>query len=118
MKDILNGKEYNIIEPKEGDIVRVNLHRRMPLPTKRSYFIAIWPSKCNIYEYPNYIEVLCYSINLGELFSYCRIGIRKDTDKFVKPTIGDSFELAEKLRINGFIYDRKSKKVINKKHKL
>ena len=27
MKDLFEGKRYDIIEPKEGDIVRINIHR-------------------------------------------------------------------------------------------
>lgn len=112
MKDSFEGKEYEIITPSEGDIVRVNVHRIMTIHTDRKYFLVIWP--------PSYIirgkhaEVFCRCINLGGDFIHGYICLDMDTDIFVKPTIGNIFEMVDKLRIQGYVYDRKSKKVFKR----
>lgn len=116
MKDSFEGKEYEIITPSEGDIVRINVHRTMTIHTDRKYFLVIWPPSYHIHgTYDGtHAEVFCRCINLGGDYIHGHICLDKYTDIFVKPTISNIFEMVDKLRIQGYIYDRKSKKVFKR----
>lgn len=129
-KDVFKGKQYTIVYPEEGDIVRINLHRQENVfitsfwwkPEKlRDHFVLMWPSKDMIYKngytrttnQPSYI-LNCYGIDLGGRFGWSGLCYIPEYDIVVKPTMTDLFEFSDGLRIAGKIYDRDKKIIINK----
>ena len=113
-KDLFKGVEYDLIEPKEGDIVRVNIHR-CPAHCHRDYVLVIYPSEGDIEEDNRQFIFHCkrYVGYIGRI--QCgKVYIYKDGDPtFVKPTIQDMLEFSQKLREDGVIYDKRRKKIIN-----
>lgn len=115
MRDNFEGKEYETFIPSEGDIVRINVHRNIR-STKRRYFVLVWPDETHRYidTLPNIRELYCYCITLGGDFTHSFICFDSSIDTIVKPTIADTFEIVDNLRIKGFTYDRRNKKIIKR----
>lgn len=112
-KDLFKGVEYDLIEPKEGDIVRVNVHR-CPAYCNRDYILVIYPSEGDIEEDNRQFIFHCkrYVGYIGRM--QCgKVHVYKDEGPtFVKPTIQDMLEFSQKLREDGVIYDKRRKKII------
>ena len=113
-KDLMDGIEYDLIEPKEGDIVRVNLHK-CSARNCRNYVLVIYPSEGDIEEDNRQFIFHCkrYVGYVGRM-ACGKVYVRKDeAPTFVKPTIQDMLEFSQKLREDEVIYDKKRKKIIN-----
>ena len=113
-KDLFNGVEYDLIEPKEGDIVRVNLHK-CSARNCRNHIFVIYPSEDDIEEDNRHFTFNCKRyvgymgrMECGQIYVY-----KEDGPTFVKPTIQDMLEFSQRLREDGVIYDKKRKKIIN-----
>ena len=118
-KDLFHGKEYDIIEPKEGDIVRINIHSDdIRSWAKRDYFLTIWPPKSKVYDNGAFrgnrhmTIVGIRSINLGGLLTCGAIGFAGDTVKYVKPTMHDVFEFSYRLMEKRLVYSKKQKAIM------
>lgn len=118
-KDLFHGQEYDIIEPKEGDIVRINIHNNeLRLWAKRDYFLTIWPPKSKVYDNGTFRGIRhitiagIRSINLGGLLTCGSIGFAEDTAKYVKPTMHDLFEFSYRLMEEGLVYSKKQKAIM------
>lgn len=127
-KDEFNGREYTVAYPEEGDIVRINLHRRGDVfinsrwgrPEKlRDHFVLMWPSRDRVHmngytisdHQPSYI-VNCYNIDLGGRFGWGGICYVPERDIVVKPTMIDLFEFSYKLMEEGLVYSKKQKAIM------
>jgi hypothetical protein len=118
-KDLFHGQEYDIIEPKEGDIVRINIHSDdIRSWTRRDYFLTIWPPKSKMYyngafRGGRHMTIAgIRSINLGGLLTCGTIGFDENTVKYVKPTMHDLFEFSYRLMEKGLIYSKKQKTIM------
>lgn len=118
-KDLFHGQEYDIIEPKEGDIVRINIHNNeLRSWAKRDYFLTIWPPKSKVYDNGTFggirhITIVgIRSINLGGLLTCGSIGFAEDTAKYVKPTMHDLFEFSYRLMEERLVYSKKQKTIM------
>lgn len=120
-KDLMDGIEYDVMQPKEGDIVRVNMHNErlheiLHDNTSRRYVMLIYPSADKIQDKYCSIVFDCKRFvgYLGKI-ACGSITIHKDYNPvFVKPSIHDMFEFSQKLKEDGVIYDKKRKKIIKK----
>lgn len=114
-KDLMDGIEYDVMQPKEGDIVRVNLHNEILYDSiSRRYVILIYPSADKIHDkYSSMVFDCKRFVGYVGKVACGAITIHKD-DKpvFVKPSIHDMFEFSQKLRENGVMYNRKKKEII------
>lgn len=118
-KDLFHGQEYDIIEPKEGDIVRINIHMDdVRSLARRDYFLTIWPPKSKVYDCGTFRGIRhlsvagIRSINLGGHLTCGAIGFAEDTAKYVKPTMHDLFELSYKLMEERLVYSKKQKAIM------
>ena len=115
-KDLFNGVEYDLMQPKEGDIVRVNLHKvTLYDSTSRRHVMFIYPSADKIQDKYSTIVFDCKRfVGYVGRIACGPITIHKsDNPVFVKPSIHDMFEFSQKLREDGVIYDKKRKRIIN-----
>ena len=113
-KDLFKGVEYDLIEPKEGDIVRVNIHK-CPAYSHRDHILVIYPSEGDIEEDNRQFIFHCQRyvgyigrMDCGKVYVY-----KSEAPTFVKPTIQDMLDFSQKLREDGVIYDKKRKRIIN-----
>ena len=118
-KDLFHEQEYDIIEPKEGDIVRINIHMDdIRSWAKRDYFLTIWPPKSKVYDGGTirgirHVSVAgIRSINLGGHLTCGSIGFAEDISKYVKPTMHDLFEFSYRLMEEGLVYSKKQKAIM------
>jgi len=114
-KDLMDGIEYDVMQPKEGDIVRVNLHKEnLYGSTSRRYVMFIYPSADKIHDKYSSIVFDCKRFvgYMGKI-AHGAITIHKgDNPVFVKPSIHDMFEFSQKLKEDGVIYDKRRKNII------
>ena len=119
-KDLFKGKRYDIIEPKAGDIVRINMHKERegepPYEYTRDYLIIIYPSEENIHYLSNgaiSFDCIRYLGHIG-LMSFGCIQTSRYAKKIVcvKPSIEDMREFSNMLIKRGERYNRKKKKII------
>jgi len=108
-------------EPKEGDLVRVQLKGSIGYP--RDYMLVIWPKKELIPErfkhwyvsnsnFVGYVYMPCtFVINLNGRYSDNGFGL-SEGDKLVRPTVSDMIEISMVLREYNMRYNRKTKQLI------
>ncbi len=115
MKDLFEGKRYDIIEPKEGDIVRINIHRES-FDDSRNYILVIYPSEDNVRHITNgrvSLDCLRFLGYVGYVSSGCiTTSMYAKKVVYVKPTINDIREFSQKLLKRGERYNRKKKEII------
>ena len=114
-KDLMDGIEYDVMQPKEGDIVRVNLHNvNLYGNTSRMYVMFIYPSADKIQDKYCSIVFDCkrYVGYMGKIACGPITIHKNDNPVFVKPSIHDMFEFSQKLKEDGVIYNRKKKEII------
>lgn len=115
MKDLFEGKRYDIIEPKEGDIVRINIHRES-LGGIRNYILVIYPSEDNVRHINTNgrvsLDCLRFLGYAGYVSSGCIVtSMYAKKVVYVKPTINDIREFSQKLLERGERYNRKKKEI-------
>ena len=115
-KDLFKGKIYDIIKPKVGDIVRINMHKEIEEEYTRDYLIIIYPSEENIHYLSNGVisfDCIRYLGHIG-LMSFGCIQTSSYAKKIVcvKPSIEDMREFSNMLIKRGERYNRKKKKII------
>lgn len=115
-KDLFKGKRYDIIKPKAGDIVRINMHKEIEEKYTRDYLIIIYPSEENIHYLSNGVisfDCIRYLGHIGLMSSGC-IQTSSYAKKIVcvKPSIEDMREFSNMLIKRGERYNRKKKKII------
>jgi hypothetical protein len=118
MKDLFKGVRYDVIEPKAGDIVRINMHKERGVRSygSRDYLIIIYPSKENIHHLENgtiSFDCIRYLGYIGWMSAGC-ISTSRNAKKivYVKPSINDIREFSQKLLKRGERYNRKKKEII------
>ena len=117
-KDLFKGKIYDIIKPKAGDIVRINMHKEIEEESSRDYLIIIYPSKENIHHLENgtiSFDCIRYLGYIGWMSAGC-ISTSRNAKKivYVKPSINDIREFSNMLIKRGERYNRKKNKIIKK----
>lgn len=124
MKDLFKGIRYDVIEPKAGDIVRINMHKERGVPSygSRDYLIIIYPSEENIHHLENgtiSFDCIRYLGYIGWMSCGC-ISTSRNAKKivYVKPTVNDIREFSNKLIKRGERYNRKKNEIIKKKAKI
>ena len=115
-KDLFKGKRYDIIKPKAGDIVRINMHKEIEREYARDYLIIIYPSEENIHHLENgtiSFDCVRYLGYIGLMSAGC-IQTSSFAKKivYVKPSISDIREFSNMLIKRGERYNRKRKKII------
>ena len=111
----MDGIEYDVMQPKEGDVVRVNLHNEILYDsTSRRYVMLIYPSEDKIRDKHLSMEFDCKRFvgYVGKVACGTITIYKEDNPVFVKPSIHDMFEFSQKLRENGVMYNRKKKEII------
>lgn len=120
MKDLFKGVRYDVIEPKAGDIVRINMHKERGVRSygSRDYLIIIYPSKENIHHLENgtiCFDCIRYLGYIGWMSSGCiTTSLNAKKIVYVKPSINDIREFSNMLIKRGERYNRKKNKIIKK----
>ena len=120
MKDLFKGVRYDVIEPKAGEIVRINMHKERGARSygSRDYLIIIYPSEENIHHLENgtiSFDCIRYLGCIGLMSAGC-IQTSSFAKKivYVKPSINDIREFSNMLIKRGERYNRKKNKIIKK----
>jgi len=121
MREVADNKgvKYETVEPKKGDIVRINIFRSYgdssPL---RDYFLIIWPGWENYkpYNYRSYGELFCYGTDLAGNFGKYHLCFSKGSDFVVKPKICDMYDISNAMKRSGYKYNLKTKNLIYKRN--